>query len=79
MCLCVLRVGQFVAGLGESVCSRWLCDVCVCVCVFGVCVCCVWVSLEQVCESVCSACGLWCVCVCVCVLRVGQFRAGLWD
>ena len=28
-CVCVVCVGQFGVGLGESVCSRWLCGVCI--------------------------------------------------
>ena len=63
MCVCVLRVGQFGAGLGDGVCSKWLCVVCVCVC-------------DWVCVSVCVfVCAFMCVAVCVfvgvcvCVLR----------
>jgi len=31
MCVCVRRVGQFGAVLGDGVCSKWLCGLCVCV------------------------------------------------
>ena len=67
MCVCLLRVGQFGAGLGEWVCSRWLCGECVCLsvsvceCVF-VCVC--------VCVVGCVYLG-----VCLCVLRARVFAA----
>jgi len=74
MCVCLLRVGQLGAGLGEWVYSRWLCGECVCLCV-SVCEClclCVRVcALPVVCIWVCA----YVCCARACLLRVGQFGA----
>ena len=71
--VCVLCVGEFGVGLGEMVCSRRLCGVCI----SALCVCCVWDSLEWVWGSKCAAGGfvvfVYRHCVCVCV---GEFDVG---